>query len=123
MPGSSPSCHPWLTTQLQLLTKQHDPASSDTGSFQEAGEGGRTLDIHVGNEGVPQNQLSTNSKVTASACTARSASAAEIGVNVTDDALQDVVRCWAKLPIMIREAVHAIVLRATTTSETPNSSG
>jgi integrase len=30
-------------------TKWHDPAPCGTGSFLEAGEGGRTLDIHVGN--------------------------------------------------------------------------
>jgi len=30
-------------------TKWHDPAPHVTGSFIEAGEGGRTLDIHVGN--------------------------------------------------------------------------
>jgi hypothetical protein len=30
-------------------TKRHDPAPSGTGSLLEAGEGGRTLDIHVGN--------------------------------------------------------------------------
>jgi integrase len=30
-------------------TRWHDPAPCGTGSFLEAGEGGRTLDIHVGN--------------------------------------------------------------------------
>ena len=30
-------------------TKRHDPMPCGTGSLSEAGEGGRTLDIHVGN--------------------------------------------------------------------------
>jgi hypothetical protein len=29
--------------------KHHDPAPLGTGSLLQAGEGGRTLDIHVGN--------------------------------------------------------------------------
>ena len=35
--------------QERFVTQQHDPAPSGTGSSSKAGEGGRTLDIHVGN--------------------------------------------------------------------------
>ena len=38
-----------FAVSLGNVTERHDPASRDTGSLREAGEGGRTLDIHVGN--------------------------------------------------------------------------
>jgi hypothetical protein len=50
----SRSQHQWhnaiaRTPFADFDSKRHDPASCDAGSLFEAGEGGRTLDIHVGN--------------------------------------------------------------------------
>jgi integrase/recombinase XerC len=46
--GRAPDADQVVEWQSDTI-KRHDPAPSGTGSYSEAGEGGRTLDIHVGN--------------------------------------------------------------------------
>jgi hypothetical protein len=78
----------------------------------KAGEGGRTLDIHVGNENDSHAQEAYIKRVTTSTHIARSAGAAVLGHRTTDHELQALISAWPSLPPVIKAGILAMV-RAT----------
>ena len=85
----------------------------DTGSLEEAGEGGRTLDIHVGNETNPHAQEIYAKRLTISSDTARSAGAADCPDAVNDADLETIVHSWPTLSFVVKAGILAMIRAAT----------
>ena len=79
----------------------------------KAGEGGRTLDIHVGNEAGPLNQPARAQAFTDFILPTHSAGAAEAQVPPPcDPDLTAVVTAWPTLPDALRAGILAMVKAA-----------
>jgi hypothetical protein len=99
-----------MAASLREWRQQINPIRQGWGF--EAGEGGRTLDIHVGNESSPHVQGMYDKRVTSSSDSAHSAGAADHRVAVTDTELHAVVTSWVTLPPFVKAGILAMIRAA-----------